>query len=673
MPRMARPLFLALLLLTLSAHADPDATELSLEELLDVPVMSVSRKAQRLHDVAAAVFVISREDIQRSGAANIPDALRMVPGVQVAKLSNATWAVSARGFNGRFANKLQVLMDGRSIYSPLFSGVLWEREDTLLEDVERIEVIRGPGAAIWGANAVNGVINIITRRARDTQGTLLEAGIGTTDRGVGAFRYGAASGDGHYRIWGKLYDRGESVQPDGRRGNDFSHGARVGFRGDWPLASVGKLMLSGAAFSSAVGDRLNQVDIASAAGFTRVDARETNKGGHLLARREWLLGDGSEIALQSYIDHAELRYEGVAAERRTTIDVDFQHHTQLGRRHDVVWGLGYRYSSDDVTIANIQPQKDVFRLVSAFAHDEITLIGDTLRLTLGARVEHNSYTGLEPQPNVRLMWTPNAQQSLWTALSRAVRTPSRGERDIVFDLAASPAQPPLQPFPVLIRNVPRANRDAVAETLTAFEIGYRHQFASSVSLDITAFRNRYKQLLGGVSSIQRFEVLPAPPHVLQEVTTTNKVAARTSGIELAMDWIVEPWWRIQPSYGYLWVSSEADSADPFTVQSAAAYENRSPRHQLSLRSSMSLSNRNRLDLWLRHTGALKAVDSQGNRVPRYTTLDLRYAWEPSPGIEISLVGQNLFAGRHAQALADFLPSQAMLIEPGAYINAKWRF
>jgi len=268
--------------------------------------------------------VISREDIERSGATSIPEALRMAPGVDVARLANNRWAVSIRGFNNRFGNKLLVLMDGRSIYSPIFSGVLWENEDTLLEDIDRIEVIRGPGAAMWGANAVNGVINIITRRPRDTQGNLLVAGAGSEERAFASFRHGGQAGDGHYRVWGKAFDRDEAVSGDARSGNDYWRSGRVGFRGDWSVASGQRVMLSGQAYSNDTGDRWQIPDITARQGVRLTDMKQTGKGAHLLGRSEWTLNDGSEAALQAYVDYSEIEVPGAFKEERTTIDMDFQ-------------------------------------------------------------------------------------------------------------------------------------------------------------------------------------------------------------------------------------------------------------------------------------------------------------------------------------------------------------
>lgn len=659
------------------AATPPEALDLSLEELLQVDVMTASRKAQRLQDVAAAVFVITREDIERSGATSIPEALRMAPGVQVARLANNRWAVSTRGFNGRFANKLLVLMDGRSLYSPLFSGVLWEAEDTLLEDIDRIEVIRGPGAAMWGANAVNGVINIITRKARDTQGNLLVAGAGTEERAFGALRHGGTAGDGHYRVWGKAFAREESVNLAGGRGNDDWGSGRIGFRGDWPLATGNHLTLSGAAYSTRTGDRWNLPDVTSSQGFQPTDMQQNNKGVHVLGRHEWMFADGSEAAFQVYVDHAQVEIERVFNEWRTTADLDFQHRTRFGDQHDVIWGLGYRHSHDRISsqwIIGVLPETRNFSLLSAFVHDEIALLPDTLRLMLGARLEHNSFTGFEPQPNVRLMWTPTPVQALWGAVSRAVRTPSRAERDAEVQLFVTPAgaagNP--SPLPVLTRNMPRDDHELAVEKVTAFELGYRRQFGANLSLDVAAFHNRYDDLRSAGLGTQQL-VLSAAPYIVQNLTPNNSVKARTHGVELVFDWHAAPWWRIQPSYTYLHVSSSPTTDDPVDRANARSIEDSAPRHQLSLRSSMSLSGRQQLDFWVRHAGGLGSADAGASAIPAYTTLDVRYAWRPIEGLELSLVGQNLLDARHPEFVPDLLPSETLQVERGVYFKTKWQF
>ena len=665
--------------LVASASAEslpPEPLDISLEDLLRVEVTSASRKSERLHDVAAAVYVISHEDIERSGATSIPEALRMAPGVNVARLANNRWAVSVRGFNNRFGNKLLVLMDGRSIYSPLFSGVIWENEDTLLEDIERIEVIRGPGAAMWGANAVNGVINIITRRPRDTQGNLLIAGAGSEERAFAAFRHGGEAGNGHYRVWGKAFDRDTAVTADGSSGNDYWRSGRVGFRGDWTISSGQRAMLSGQAYSNDTGDGWQVPDLTARQGVRLSDMQQTGKGAHLLGRSEWSLSDGSEAALQAYVDYSQLEVPGAFSEERTTIDMDFQHRRLFGERHDVLWGLGYRYSGDRIDstgIINIQPDSRAFNLASAFVQDDITLLPNTLRMILGVRFETNNFTGYQPLPNARLMWTPTETQSLWGSVARAVRTPSRGELDATIDMSVLPPGAPGNPsqLPILTRNIPD-DHQLKTETVTAYELGYRQRFASHLSFDVAAFYNQYGDLRSAVLGARSVEFSPPPPHIVQTITPDNSLTAHTHGVEIAIDWSPLPWWRIQPIYSYLSLTTSSTTGDPMSIANAEVFNKSDPQHQLSLRSSMSLGDRQQFDLWLRYVSALGS-DAARFSIPAYTTLDLRYAWRPTRDLELSLVGQNLLDNQHPEFVPSLLPAQTLEIERGVYVKAKWQF
>ncbi|MBN8439136.1 MAG: TonB-dependent receptor [Candidatus Accumulibacter sp.] len=666
---------LALGCASVTAADAQDPPDIGLEELLGVEVTSVSRKAERLHDVAAAVFVISREDIERSGATSIPEALRMAPGVNVASLANNRWAVSIRGFNDRWGNKLLVLMDGRSIYSPLFSGVVWEDQDTLLEDIDRIEVVRGPGAAMWGANAVNGVINIITRRARDTQGDLLVGAAGTEERALIAFRHGGEAGNGHFRVWGKAFTRDQAVTADGRSGNDYWHAERVGFRGDWVTGNGQRLMLSGQVYSSPTGDRWNLGDVNSPQGFTLTDRRQGGKGGHLLGRNDWTFADGSEAALQAYVDVSSLELESAFKEDRTTVDLDFQHRLLLGKHHDVIWGVGYRYSRDRISASGIitaQPSSRAFSLASAFVYDDITLLPNALRLMLGVRLEDSSFTGVEPLPNLRVMWTPSDSQSVWASIARAVRTPSRAELDGEIKLSVTPVGAPGNPtpLPILTRNIPDDHQLNV-ETVLAYELGYRQQFAANLSADVATFYNQYADLRSAMLGTQQLAFAPAA-HLIQDIIPDNSIKARTSGVEVALDWYPLTWWRIQPSYSFLRLTATSKSGDPISVNNAKNINASDPQHQLSLRSSLSLSDRQQFDLWLRYVSRLGDKDSPLG-VPAYTTLDLRYAWRPTRDLEVSLVGQNLLDHSHPEFVPGLLPSQQLELQRGMYVKAKWQF
>jgi iron complex outermembrane receptor protein len=436
-------LLLAALVVPAVAQTRPsDLAVASLEDLMNIEVTSVSKKEEKLFQTAAAVYVITQDEIRRSGLTSIPELLRLVPGVTVARIDGTKWAISARGFNGRLANKLLVLIDGRSVYSPETSGVYWEVQDLLLEDIERIEVIRGPGGTLWGANAVNGVINIITKRAEDTQGVLVTAGGGSEERGFGSFRYGARMGEhADYRVYGKYFKRIGLVDALGRSANDGQQALRAGGRVDWTLTDRDELTLQGDIY----GTRLRETPTVVSpdnpfAPFANRPGEFT--GGHVLGRWTRAFSKRSDLALQVYYDRFDRDLFDLA-DHINTFDVDLQHHVALGQQHDVVWGLGYRLVSheahgDSATPIHFNPARKTAHLFSGFAQDEITLVKDRLRLMVGAKLEHNQFSGFEAQPSIRVSWTPSSKQAVWAAVSRAVRTPVRSEQDIKASIQTVP-------------------------------------------------------------------------------------------------------------------------------------------------------------------------------------------------------------------------------------------
>jgi iron complex outermembrane receptor protein len=493
-----------------------DLTKMTLEDLMDVEVTSVSKKAEKLSDAAAAIFVITQEDIRRSGVTSIPEALRMAPGIEVARIDENKWAITSRGFNRRCANKLLVLIDGRTVYTPLFSGVYWDIQDTLLEDLDRIEVIRGPGAALWGANAVNGVINIITKQANNTQGGLVSGGSGTEERGFASGRFGGLIGkEVYYRVYAKYSERdpfesfavpnlshGDFNIPSGsclhchdrlntqKRERNGWETLQGGFRLDWQRTSSDSLTLQGDIYGSNSGESL------TVASFTYPFARDfTNEpskaGGNILARWKYSFCNSSDMALQLYYDRTE-GGEASAKEFRDTFDLDFQYRFAPNKRQEVMLGLGYRYTREDFEDSFtylLYPQSRDDQLFSTFIQDEIEIMPSRLRLILGSKFEHNDYTGFEIQPNARLLWKPHALHTLWAAVSRAVRIPSRAEHDIQINALVLPpgiSQNP-GPLPVLVSFF--GNNDFDSEELLAYEIGYRTLIHDLVSIDVAAFYN----------------------------------------------------------------------------------------------------------------------------------------------------------------------------------------
>jgi iron complex outermembrane recepter protein len=643
-----------------------DLTHLSLEDLMNlrVEVTSAAKKAQALRNVAAAVSVLTGDDIRRSGATSIPEALRLIPGVEVARIDGGRYAISARGFNGRFANKLLVLIDGRSDYTPLFSGVFWELQDTMLEDVDRIEVIRGPGATLWGANAVNGVINVITKPAAATQGTLVTGAIGNEERGAGAVRFGDsfAEGTGHYRVYAKHTSRGPGLTSSGEDASDDFDRSRAGFRADWKTDQDNAFTAQGDITTNRSGESATVFE--PAAPFARTfDKRDRLLNADLLARWTRTLSATSEVSLQTYYNRESIHWPQVDA-TNDTFDIEFQHHVAPLEGHDMVWGTGYRLNSDDLKNTfslSVEPERRIEHMFNAFAQDEITLIPDTLRLTVGSKFEHNGYSGFEVQPSARLLWTPAADHTFWTAISRAVRTPSRVENDIRVVLAAQPGPGGL---PATVEATGQRNFDS--EDLVAFEAGYRTNLAANLSLAVTGFYNIYDNLRSFEPQPIAFSASPAPRFNLP-ILAANRLNAKTWGTEAAAEWQPMDGWRMRGSYAFLHMDAQADNGSGDTTSAALA--NRSdPQHQFGLQSSADLGQDVELDLTLRHVSGLAALEIDG-----YTTLDARIGWRVMDGVELSLVGQNLAGGPRLEFRSEFLASNPTRIERSVYAKATVQF
>ena len=660
---------------TSPGNGESDYLSLGLEDLMKIEITSVSKKSQRLSDAAAAIFVITQEDIRRSGVTSIAEALRMAPGVQVARIDANKWAVSIRGLNGRFANKLLVLMDGRSLYSPLFAGVYWEVQDTVLEDIDRIEVIRGPGASLWGANAVNGVINIITKSADATQGGLLSAGGGTEARGFGTARCGLPLGDDtHLKLFAKHQNTDNGVDATGAATHDAWQMTRGGFRLDAQPSYRDTLTVSGDYYDGGTGERytLYRLPTSQDPSFSSTpEAQSQMSGGNLLLRWQRALDDTANLSLQLYYDHSE-RSMIILGEKQDTVDLELQHRLTLPGRQDFIWGLGYRYSkdslSDTATISFNPPSRDT-SLFSAFLHDEIKMVPDKLSLILGSRLEHNSYTGFEIQPNARLLWTPTPSNSLWGAVSRAVRTPARGDSDISYRYRTYPADPPSVPYPVRLE-IDGAN-NFKSETLLAYDLGYRTEPLQHVAIDLAAFYNSYDRLrvlqAGGIFPEQTGA---APPDLVQPYQLANLMHGHTYGCELAAEWSPVNWWRLHASYSYLRIKMYLDSPSTDLINKGDA-EGDSPRHQYSLRSGFDLGREVELDLWMRGADRLPYVD--GVSIPAYLTLDLRLAWKPLPKLELALVGQNLLHRRNQEFIPEFINTFPSEVQRSVYGKVTWKF
>jgi iron complex outermembrane recepter protein len=640
---------------TLVQNPKTDFTSLSLEELINIEVTSVSKKAQKLSDTPAAIYVITQEDLKRSGAQNIPDALRMVPGLQVARINSNKWAISARGFNDLYSNKLLVLIDGRSVYTPLFSGVFWEIQDTLMEDVDRIEVIRGPGATVWGANAVNGVINIITKKASTTQGGLVTAGAGTGERGSGSVRYGGQiNTDTQYRIYAKYFDKNSGNDPSGQDGNDGWHMFRSGFRVDWKSS----LMFEGEVFDGRLGDKTPVPTYVPP--YTQIQKYETEtNGGHLLGRWEQDLSAKSHTSLQVYYDTTKYDFL-YALTSIDTLDMDFTHRFSLGSQNEIMWGAGYRHISDDMEfptpILQVAQKSGKFNLYSGFLQDEIGLLNNRLKITIGSKIEHNDYTGFEIQPNFRVSWVPVENYSVWAAISKAVRTPSRMENDFqfIYDVIPAGAFLPLFNGPGVVKVI--GNKEFGSEHLLAYELGFRIKPADEISLDVATFYNSYDKFRGNQTGEMSFDMSAGFPVIVVPNIIDNNRKGRTFGGEVAADWLISTNWKISGTYTYLHSDETLDNISS------------SPKQKVSLRSMMNLSGGWTLDVWGRYVGSI-----ENGSVDDYLTADVRLGLQLNDNLDLSITGQNLLEPHRSEFITNFMKFVPTTTDRGVYGKITWKF
>ena len=666
---------------SLGNATNPDFFDLSLEQLMDVVVISVSKREQLLSTTAAAVHVITAEDIRRSGATNLPQALRLAPGVDVAQFSNNRWSVSIRGFGGRYANKLLVLQDGRSLYTPLYSGVFWEFQDIPLETIERIEIVRGPGASIWGANAVNGVINIISRNAREAPGGQFAISAGDSLHGsLFASRSLEVAPDTYLEVHAKSQFVAPSSALGDDKARDFWRTRQAGFRMDRKTGED-TFRLQGSVRNSAAGDELTQ----GTPGVDPAPRRYTSSAdtAYVLGRWEHLDANGTTHTLQSYFEHSDLVTTiGLASAHRHTLGVEYQQQRSIGARHQVVWGTGWRYSEDRVRGAapytRVDDENERTQLFSLFAQDEITLVPERWALTLGSRLEHHDYSNFTFQPNIRLLFTPDTRHSLWTSVARAARTPSRGERsigarlsarqlDIQFDTAPGPSQ---------IHVIPdvTGDTDFITEELDALDLGWRTAWSRNFSTEVAAYHYRYDRLRTIVLGTQLrpsgispdgIPVFDLPTRLTN--TLSPAVKARTTGLELSADWHLKPNWSLQSYYSmmHMWVSDFAKPTD---------FSENTPQRIFSLRSAFKPAANLQWDVWLRHTSATHTFFiTPQQRIPAYWSVDMRLAWHLSKTLEVALIGQNLADSRHLEAVMEPLQSPLTEVERSVALRADFRF
>jgi iron complex outermembrane receptor protein len=634
---------------------------LSLEELSQIEVTTPSKEPVKAFQTPAAVFVITGEDIRRSGATCIPEALRLAPGVEVARIDASTWAIGIRGFGSNLTRSVLVLIDGRTVYTPLFDGTYWDVQDTMMEDIDRIEVIRGPGGTIWGPNAVNGVINVITKSAKETKGTLVSAGGGNVEQGFLNARYGGGNGDDfNYRIYGKGFTRGPEYHQDGQNFDDW-RAAQAGFRMDWQEGSRDTVTLQGDVYDEEAGERVEATSYTPP--YSQIiDANALLSGENVMARWERVVNDGNDIHLQAYWDRTD-RQEANFAEIRNTFDIDFLQRVRLPFHQQVSWGLGARVDPvDDTVVASglqFLPLKRTDYLVTGFVQDEIGLVDRRLSLIVGTKLVRTNFTGVGPQPSARLLWTPSEKQTVWAAFTHALRTPSDSEEDFYL---LGYVETLANGTPFFARFNP--NPHFAPEQLNGSELGYRRFFGPQLYIDIAGYYNHYHDLFSeDIVGGPYLEDNPAPPHLLLPAQFANGLLAYTKGVEIAPEWRPVSFCRLRGSYSYLHMDVYR-TADSENVENPATVSGSSPQHQVSVQSAFDLSKRLQLDLAYRYVSALP-----GQLVPAYSTGDARLGWRFNPQLELSFVGQNLFQPWHVEDGGD--PGPLIGIRRSVYARLTW--
>lgn len=651
-----------------ASEPDNEFLDMDISQLMNITITSLSKKEQLLSDAAAAVFVITQEDIRRSGVTHIAEALAMAPGLQVARISASKWSVSSRGFGGNTSNKLLVLIDGRSVYTPAYSGTMWDMQNTMLEDIDRIEVIRGPGGTLWGANAVNGVINIITKKSSDTLGGLVRVGAGVQEKAQGAVRYGAKvneSTDG--RIYLTYNNRDSNTLADGGGdANDDWQSFQGGFRLDGELPSSSDWTLQGDFYQNRGNQILYPFWIVTPDYLTSNYSDLDSGGGNILGRYRRELSGGDSFTVQAYYDYND-REEDYYRQTFGTVDFDMQYETELGERNSITMGSGYRRvdgqydNSYQLQISNTDTTDNLY---NAFVQDQIKLIDEKLWLTFGMKWEHNDFTGSEWQPSARLLWKPVVNHSLWTSVARAVRTPSIVEQKGSI-LAASYPLPPT--YTTTGTTYIRGNKDFDSEEVVAYEAGYRWQASNRLSFDVALFYNDYSELYN-------LEPVYKPTGV--DFTFGNGSDGESYGLEFVADWQPVSWWSLVFSYSYL--KMELSSKDPFTGENVESdVANTSPQNQASVRSSIDLAENWQTNLWLRYIDEIVCRDSANLlsgqiQLDDYFLYDANLIWTPTENLEIMLAGQILLDNNQLEYVSELItpPTEIKRI---AYLKLTYHF
>ena len=646
---------------------DGSLADASLEDLMNIEVTSVSKKAQRLSATAASVFVISSEDIRRSGITILPELLRLAPGVQVARLSSGSWAIGIRGFNDEYSNKLLVLVDGRSVYNEFYAGVFWDTLSVSTDDIERIEVIRGPGAAMWGTNAVNGVINIITKSSKTTQGGLVTGGGGSDSGTAETVRFGGEMGGADYRVGAQnmqvdplpiLNSIGPSRGWINRSGN---------FRGDWDISSSDSLVVSGDIYQSSLGLVVPQATIASPEA-PLADDHVNTTGGNVVARWQHIFSEASSTEVRFSYDEM-LRNDPQSVAHIVTFDYGFQHHVRAGSRHDIIWGFNYRddnFRSTPTAALRLNPLNTSRDEAALFAQDEIALIPDKLHFIAGAQISHTENVGFSAQPTGRLLWTPTSLLSSWLAVSRAVRTPSLDDRglDLYEPPVSVPSGSPLIPSLWAVPHV-TGNPAEASETVLAYEAGQRVQPSSKISFDLSTFYNVYQHLSSTSTGTPVLQFYSGAPYLEIPLTFGNQRHGESYGLELASTWHATDRWKLSGGYSWLRVETDAYPGDINLDQLRTS--SATPHHQWQVRSNFDLTRKIQLDGALYYTAAMLQTG-----IPQHLRGDLHIGWRLAPKVELSIGVQDAFEARHLEYETTRF-NQISEVPRNIYGRVTWRF
>ncbi|MGH9716647.1 MAG: TonB-dependent receptor plug domain-containing protein [Candidatus Acidiferrales bacterium] len=623
---------------------------------------SVTKEPAEVWKTAAAVYVITQQAIERSGVTNIPEALRLAPGVEVARIDSNTWSIGIRGFGSNLTRNVLVLIDGRSVYSTLLAGTYWEAQNVPLNDIDRIEVIRGPGGTIWGPNAVDGVINIITKSSKDTQGEVVRVGGGNVDEGDATAQYGGRnSNDLSYRVYGMGFVRGPEYHSDG---NDYDTWRNIqsGFRMDYAKSAHDTYTLEGDIYDEGSGQEVS--DAYYTPPYTRVLSGAARlSGGNIVGRWHRVQGPGKDFQVQAYYDRTNRRAPNFA-DLRNTFDVDFLDRFRLPARQQISWGAGIRLSMarNPIVVPGLYfvPGSRTDQLYSGFFQDEIALIPNSLTLSLGTKLLKTNYTGLKLEPSARLLWNPTPTQALWAAFTHAVRTPSAAER--AFYLTGFVGVLP-DGTPEFARFM--ANPNFRSEETNGWEIGYRRMVGQTLYFDLSTFYNHYgnlfsEDIIGG----PYLETNPSPPHMLIPADFGNGLVGTTKGFEIAPDWNPVPFWRLSASYSYLDMHLERGT-NSMDVGTAPIIQGSSPRHQVTAQSDFNVSSSIDLALTYRFVSALPGLG-----INSYSTGDAHFSWWVRPYLQLSVSGRNLFQPYHYESEAS--PGPNVGIKRSVFCQIEWR-